>query len=78
MGSFFSPPKAKAPAVISTPAPAPEVPTETDGQTEAERTARSDAKKAAAQARGRESTILTGALGDTSQATTQKKTLLGE
>ncbi|WP_152512871.1 hypothetical protein [Desulfovibrio sp. X2] len=64
--------------MISTPAPAPEVPTETDGQTEAERTARSDAKKAAAQARGRESTILTGALGDTSQATTQKKTLLGE
>tara|TARA_R110001592_G_scaffold120263_1_gene324216 strand:- start:1323 stop:1490 length:168 start_codon:yes stop_codon:yes gene_type:complete len=39
--------------------------------------ARQNEKKAAAQLKGRKSTILTGAKGDLTDATTQKKTLLG-
>jgi len=72
MGSLFSPKMPSLPPV----APAPEMPSSEMSSEEKE----SIAKEQAAVERkrkGRRSTILTGPLGDVSEAEIEKKTLLG-
>ncbi len=71
-GKSYSPPAPVAPP------PPPDPPAETQGETEASRKAREDERKAQLAAMGRESTIITGALGDTSQASIHRKQLLGQ
>lgn len=61
-----------------TPPPLPAEPeTLREEEADAVRRASDKAKKAAALAGGRKSTILTGTLGDTTQAEVSRKTLLG-
>lgn len=75
MGAIFSPPRAPAPAPpppVYTPPPMPTVDDSEVKEAEEKR------KRAATLAKGRASTILTGGLGLTDQATTSQKTLLGQ
>ncbi len=65
-----------APAPVA-PAP-PDLPAESEGDTEVMESSRAADRKAQLAALGRDSTIVTGALGDTSQATITKKYLLGQ
>lgn len=69
MSGMFSSPK------IPAPTPAPEPPTKDDPSVEE---ARRKELQAAAKARGRAATLLTGGDGDTSAAPVQRKRLLGE
>jgi len=66
---FPSPPSPPKP-----PPPPPPPPTRDDPEVNAEAQAK---RKRVLSQKGRQSTILTGALGDTSEANTGKKTLLG-
>jgi len=68
MGSIFNPPKPKAPP------PPPPPPTPADPAIEAARRRERDAAK---RRRGRQATILTGGLGDTSRPQVQQPSLLG-
>jgi hypothetical protein len=72
MGSLFSPKMPSLPPV----APAPEMPSAEISQEERDKVA---AEQAAVERKrkGRKSTILTGPLGDVSDAEIEKKTLLG-
>lgn len=67
--------KPKTPKAPPVPPPAPEV-TEITSEDNVKYAKGKERKKLAAMA-GRQSTILTGGLGDTSAANVQKKTLLG-
>ncbi len=68
------------PKVVTYKAPAvPETPETVEQEESGAVAAAADkARKAAALAAGRSSTILTGALGDTSEAAVSRKTLLGQ
>jgi len=57
--------------------PEPPMPVET-GDAQQQRTTREQDRRAALQARGAGATLLTGALGDSSPAGVQSKTLLGQ
>ncbi|GFM33006.1 hypothetical protein [Desulfovibrio subterraneus] len=70
-GKSYSPPAPVAP-------PPPDPPKEVEGETVELKKARDNERKAQLAALGRESTIITGALGDTSQANVNKKQLLGQ
>ncbi|UZP67374.1 hypothetical protein N1030_17530 [Desulfovibrio mangrovi] len=70
-GKSYSPPAPVAP-------PPPDPPKEVEGETEESKKARDNERKAQLAALGRDSTIITGALGDTSQANVNKKQLLGQ
>ena len=75
MGSLFSPKMPSLPPVAPAPAPPPAIPEEMSTEEK-----ESIAKEQAAVERkrkGRRSTILTGPLGDVSDAEIEKKTLLG-
>ena len=70
MGGFFSPPKPPAP-----PPPPPPMPEKSDAEV---RSAELDERKRRAAAKGRQSTILTGGLGQSEEGVAGgKKTLLG-
>lgn len=73
MGSIFSTPKPIVPALPPAPAPPPEVDNNVDAEVAAE-----EARKRALLAQGRSSTILTGSRGVENEATTERKTLLGQ
>lgn len=72
MGSIFAP---KMPAPPPPPEPAPAPPSFEDA--ERERLAAEKQKDLLRKRKGRKSTIVTGPLGVTEEATTEKKTLLG-
>lgn len=67
----------KAVQQVAPPPPPPPVPTKTNKAKELAAARGNEAQKAAL-AKGQDSTILTGPLGDQTQANTRKKTLLGE
>jgi hypothetical protein len=74
---FGGSPKQPAPAPVVAP-PAPIDTTGKDKQLKEVQNAKLKEQQRAASAVGRSDTILTGALGATGDATTKKKTLLGE
>jgi len=87
MGSLFSRPSMPAPAPAPPPPkpivmqPVPEPPPPPEPPKEIDRSAEEAEERKAILARkrqGRQSTILTGALGDTSEAGSFKKKLLGD
>lgn len=72
MGALFSSPH------ISSPTPTPPAPAAPDAYAaEQAKIAADNQRKAAVGAKGRQSTVLTGGLGDYSLAPTQQRTLLG-
>lgn len=71
-GKSYSPPAPVAPP------PPPDPPAEVEGETEESKKARDNERKAQLAAMGRESTIITGSLGDSTQANVSKKQLLGQ
>lgn len=73
---LFSPQKHSAPPPAPIPIPAPAAPTDYQAQADA-KAAADNQRKAALAAKGRQSTILTGGLGDMDMATTYRPTLLG-
>ena len=72
MGSIFSPKMPSLPPVQ----PLPEPPSTELSQEEKDRIA-AEQREMERKRKGRKSTILTGPLGDTEEAETEKKTLLG-
>ena len=78
MGFLFPTPKVSSPSIppptpkVSTPAP------DSEEVKQAAQTAADNQRRAAVVAKGRQSTILTGGLGDTTQAPVKLRTLLGE
>ena len=88
MGSLFSspkvpspPPPAPMPVLPPAPAPPPPPPPPPEPPAEIDKSAEEmEARKAvlARKRKGRQSTIMTGALGDTSEASAYKKKLLGD
>ncbi len=69
--------KSYSPQAVSAPVP-PDPPVESGGDTEAVRKARDNERKAQLAALGRNSTIISGTLGDTSQPNVAVKQLLGQ
>jgi len=87
MGFIFSPPKMPSPPPLPPPPkpivmqPVPEPPPPPEPPKEIDRSAEEKEERMAILARkrqGRRSTIMTGALGDTSEASAYKKKLLGD
>lgn len=76
ISKIFSHPKLSAPPPPITIPPAPAPPTDYQAQEDAKLAADNQRKMAIA-AKGRQSTILTGGLGDYSSAPTTQRTLLG-
>lgn len=76
MGGGKAPMPTTQPAPVTTPKETPEVPT-AEKETQAQADAREQQRKAAAAARGKSSTVLTGDTGDESEANTNKTVLGG-